>query len=156
MKRRKSTGRWLLIAAAAVIVSAIGGVKAFEVWTDDQTCACATPELEAWTIWNPFRAREPERVSQAYVRSLVSGECSKLPTTMFVSVEAQKSACALRYSVKAWSLRAEETSDGGKTFAYAVGYEPGDAEANAVSNPLWVKVDKRDRKWQIASVDTLY
>jgi len=148
--------RWLMIAGATVVVCALGGVKAFEVWTNAQVCACATPELEAWTIWNPFRAREPERVSQAYVRSLVSGECSKLPITMFVSAEAQKSACTLRSSVKAWSLRSEETSGGEKTFAYAVGYQPGDAEANAVSNPLWVKMDQSGGGWRIASVETLY
>jgi|GEM_PF-6373522 len=148
--------RWLMIAGAAVVACVFGGVKAFEVWTNAQVCACGTPELEAWTIWNPFRAREPERVSQAYVRSLVSGECSKLPMTMFVSVEAQKSACTLRYSVKAWSLRSEETINGGKAFAYAVGYEPGDAEANAVSSPLWVKVDRSGSGWRIASVDASY
>lgn len=144
-----NTRRWLMIAGATVVVCALGGTKAFEVWTDDQVCACATPELVAWTIWNPFRAREPERVSQAYVRSLVSGECGKLPTTMFVSAEAHKSACALRHSVKAWSLRSEEASGGGKMFAYAVG----DAEANAVSDPLWVKVDHAGAGWRIASVD---
>jgi hypothetical protein len=146
--------RWLMLAGAAVVVCALGGVKAFEVWTNAQVCACATPELEAWTIWNPFRAREPERVSQAYVRSLVNGECSKLPMTMFVSPEAQKSACTLRYSVKAWSLRSEETSSGGTTFGYAVGYEPGDAEANAVSSPLYVNVDRSGGGWRIAWVDT--
>lgn len=136
------------------MVCVVGGVKAVEVWSDD-ACACGAPELELWTLWNPFRAREPERVSEVYVRSLVKGNCEELPATMFISVEARKSACSLRYPLQAWSLRSEESSDGGM-IGYAVGYEPGDAAGNVVSNPLWVRVDRVGGGWRIAAVDTFY
>ena len=105
---------------------------------------------EAWALFNPFRAREPERMANDLLAALVRGECQQALVALAFSESDQRYLCANEEAIPMhrFTLIGRKDTASGASFVFrtylSLAGNPRQFQAYAS-----VQAERRDGNWSV-------
>jgi hypothetical protein len=106
-----------------------------------------------FSVFNPFRDRDPERCAEAFLALLKAGRCKDAVSTLEDEQSYREYICEQEKDVplSGWRLL-NRSYEGAALKLYYWDWTPG----IDVNGELWVTVDKRDGQWRVTDYERWY
>jgi len=108
----------------------------------------------AFTIFNPFRDRHPERSAEDFLQRLKDGDCQSPMAGLAHGLQYQQDTCEHEKTnaLTSWQLR-NRTDEPERVRMY---YQVGRQKHPDLKGQVWVTVEKRGDQWQVTRYDRSY
>jgi hypothetical protein len=108
----------------------------------------------AFSIFNPFRDRGPERSAEEFLELLKAGQCAQAMAALPVNPERRQDTCEREgsYPLASWSLGNRRDEPQKVIMYYRVKRE----NLNDIRGPVWVTVEKQGGRWHVTRYESIY
>ena len=108
----------------------------------------------AFSLFNPFRDRAPERSAEAFLTLLMQGQCAQATSVLPATPEDHQERCEREANspLMAWQL----TNRSDNSQAIRMSYRAQRRSYDGYQGQLWITVEKRGGDWQVTKYECFY
>ena len=108
----------------------------------------------AFTIFNPFRDRHPEKSAENFLQRLKEGDCQSAMSGLAYELQYQQDTCEHEKTNALTSWRLRNRTD--ESESVRIFYQVGRQKYFGLEGQVWMTVEKRGDQWQVTRYDRSY